>query len=178
MQEDRQRSKWGYSGSQPGKQNGNSGLNSWSPKTRQGPTVDADVAFQIGRDAAGSIDACGRTGDDSDGQSIPVRIGRLDPETGTVVATSIYEIATEREDPQLGKIVNHFPNLGFRGASDLWQRPYDFETRNQLRLAQGVPHDLSAGEFMAELSGSDVRLPRRMRREQRLLANPGGKTSV
>ena len=41
----------------------------------------------------------------------------LDPVTGTVVASSIYEIAIEREDPQLGKIVNHFPKLGFRIAA-------------------------------------------------------------
>ncbi|MFZ0889010.1 MAG: glutathione S-transferase family protein [Candidatus Binataceae bacterium] len=33
---------------------------------------------------------------------------------GTVVALSTYEIAIEREEPTLGKIVVHFPKVGFR----------------------------------------------------------------
>jgi hypothetical protein len=37
--------------------------------------------------------------------------------TGIVVASSTYEIAIERDDSQLGKIVNHFPKLGFRIAA-------------------------------------------------------------
>lgn len=41
----------------------------------------------------------------------------FDPVTGTVVSSSIYEIAIEREDSQVGKIVNHFPKLGFRIAA-------------------------------------------------------------
>lgn len=38
----------------------------------------------------------------------------FDPVVGRVVASSVYEIAIEREDEQLGKIVNHFPKIGFR----------------------------------------------------------------
>ena len=41
----------------------------------------------------------------------------FDPVTGIVTASSTYEIAIEREDSQLGKIVNHFPKLGFRIAA-------------------------------------------------------------
>jgi glutathione S-transferase len=41
----------------------------------------------------------------------------FDPVTGTVVVSSLYEIAVEREDPQLGRIVNHFPKVGFRIAA-------------------------------------------------------------
>jgi len=33
---------------------------------------------------------------------------------GKVVSTSVYEIAIEREEPSLGKLVNHFPKVGFR----------------------------------------------------------------
>jgi len=33
---------------------------------------------------------------------------------GTVVALSTYELAIEREEPTLGKIVVHFPKVGFR----------------------------------------------------------------
>ncbi len=38
----------------------------------------------------------------------------FDPVSGTVVAVSTYEIAIAREEPSLGKIVNHFPKVGFR----------------------------------------------------------------
>jgi glutathione S-transferase len=37
----------------------------------------------------------------------------FDPVTGTIVATSTYAIAIEREEPSLGKLVNHFPKVGF-----------------------------------------------------------------
>jgi glutathione S-transferase len=37
----------------------------------------------------------------------------FDPVVGKVVVSSIYEIAIERDDPSLGKIVNHFPKVGF-----------------------------------------------------------------
>jgi transcriptional regulator with XRE-family HTH domain len=37
--------------------------------------------------------------------------------TGRVVLSTIHEIAIEREDPELGKIVNHFPKIGFRIAA-------------------------------------------------------------
>jgi glutathione S-transferase len=41
----------------------------------------------------------------------------FDPVVGRVVVSTIHEIAIEREDPQLGKIVNHFPKVGFRIAA-------------------------------------------------------------
>ncbi len=41
----------------------------------------------------------------------------FDPVTGRVVVSTIHEIAVEREDSELGKIVNHFPKIGFRIAA-------------------------------------------------------------
>jgi hypothetical protein len=41
----------------------------------------------------------------------------FDPVTGRVVVSTIHEIAIERDVPELGKIVNHFPKIGFRIAS-------------------------------------------------------------
>jgi len=38
----------------------------------------------------------------------------FDPIAGTVVVSSLYEIAIEREDPSLSRLVNHFPKVGFR----------------------------------------------------------------
>ncbi|HEY6417464.1 MAG TPA: glutathione S-transferase family protein [Candidatus Binataceae bacterium] len=37
----------------------------------------------------------------------------FDPVTGTVVVSTLYEIAIERQDSSLGRIVNHFPKIGF-----------------------------------------------------------------
>jgi hypothetical protein len=37
----------------------------------------------------------------------------FDPVVRKVVASSTYEIAIEREEPSLGKIVNHSPKAGF-----------------------------------------------------------------
>ncbi|HWJ39965.1 MAG TPA: glutathione S-transferase family protein, partial [Candidatus Limnocylindrales bacterium] len=41
----------------------------------------------------------------------------FDPVTGRVVVSTIHEIAIERDVPELGKIVNHFPKIGFRIAA-------------------------------------------------------------
>jgi hypothetical protein len=41
----------------------------------------------------------------------------FDPVTGRVVVSTIHEIAIERDDPELGRIVNHFPKIGFRIAT-------------------------------------------------------------
>jgi glutathione S-transferase len=41
----------------------------------------------------------------------------FDPVTGRVVVSTIHEIAIERNDPELGRIVNHFPKIGFRIAA-------------------------------------------------------------
>ena len=37
--------------------------------------------------------------------------------TGSVVVNTIHEIAIERDVPELGKILNHFPKIGFRIAA-------------------------------------------------------------
>jgi hypothetical protein len=41
----------------------------------------------------------------------------FDPVVGRLVVNTVHEVAVEREDPELGKIVNHFPKIGFRVAS-------------------------------------------------------------
>ncbi len=41
----------------------------------------------------------------------------FDPVTGRLVVNTTYEVAVERGEPGLGKIVNHFPKIGFRIAS-------------------------------------------------------------
>ena len=41
----------------------------------------------------------------------------FDPVIGRVVVSTIHEIAIERDVPELGKIVNHFPKIGFRIAA-------------------------------------------------------------
>src|SRR5216684_7552202 len=41
----------------------------------------------------------------------------FDPVTGRLVVNTTHEVAVEREEPGLGKIVNHFPKIGFRIAS-------------------------------------------------------------
>ncbi|MDO8432350.1 MAG: glutathione S-transferase C-terminal domain-containing protein [Candidatus Binatus sp.] len=41
----------------------------------------------------------------------------FDPVAGRLVVSTIHEVAIEREDRELGKIVNHFPKIGFRLAS-------------------------------------------------------------
>jgi hypothetical protein len=41
----------------------------------------------------------------------------FDPVTGRVVISTIHEIAVERDVPELGRIVNHFPKIGFRIAT-------------------------------------------------------------
>ena len=41
----------------------------------------------------------------------------FDPVTGRLVVNTVHEVAVEREDSELGKIVNHFPKIGFRIAS-------------------------------------------------------------
>jgi glutathione S-transferase len=38
----------------------------------------------------------------------------FDPVVGTAVLNTIQEIAIEREDPAVGRVVNHFPKIGFR----------------------------------------------------------------
>ncbi len=84
-------------------------------------TMDPDEALKIARDSAPAtvenID-----GGDPNGLAAGTRVSvtpddyGFDPVTGRVVVSTIHEIAIEREDPELGKIVNHFPKIGFRIA--------------------------------------------------------------
>jgi glutathione S-transferase len=84
--------------------------------------MDPDEALAIARDSA---PATRENIDDSDpnGLKVGTRISvtpddyGFDPVTGRVVVSTINEIAIEREDADLGKIVNHFPKIGFRIAT-------------------------------------------------------------
>jgi hypothetical protein len=40
----------------------------------------------------------------------------LAAKTGRVLVGTLHEIAIERKNPEFGKIVNHFPKIGFRIA--------------------------------------------------------------
>ena len=81
--------------------------------------LDADEALKIARESTPATKPSA-DGGDPNGLKPGARVSvtpedyGFDPVTGIVVASSTYEIAIEREDPQLGKIVNHFPKLGFR----------------------------------------------------------------
>jgi hypothetical protein len=81
--------------------------------------MDPDEALKIAREstpAAGGHEDV----DDPNGLKLGIKVAitpddyGFDPVVGKVVATSVYEIAIEREEPSLGKIVNHFPKVGFR----------------------------------------------------------------
>ena len=84
--------------------------------------MDPDEALKIARE---STPAARENVDDSDpnGLKAGTRVSvtpddyGFDPVTGRVVVSTIHEIAIEREDPELGKIVNHFPKIGFRIAA-------------------------------------------------------------
>jgi hypothetical protein len=84
--------------------------------------MDPDEALKIARD---STPAAIENIDDRDPNGLaagtkvsvtPDDYG-FDPVIGRVVVSTIHEIAIEREDPELGKIVNHFPKIGFRIAA-------------------------------------------------------------
>jgi len=84
--------------------------------------MDPEEALKIARE---STPATRENIDDSDpnGLKAGTRVSvtpddyGFDPVTGRVVVSTIHEIAIEREDPELGKIVNHFPKIGFRIAA-------------------------------------------------------------
>ena len=81
-----------------------------------------DEALKIAKEstpaASGHVDA-----GDLNGLKLGAKVGVMpddygfDPVVGKVVSSSVYEIAIEREEPTLGKIVNHFPKVGFRIAA-------------------------------------------------------------
>jgi len=84
--------------------------------------MDPDEALTIARESTPATKQSSDSGDPN-GLIPGVRVSvtpedyGFDPVIGTVVASSIYEIAVERQDPELGRIVNHFPKLGFRIAA-------------------------------------------------------------
>ena len=84
--------------------------------------IDADEALKIAKESTPATKQSADSGDPN-GLKPGARVSvtpedyGFDPVTGIVVASSAYEIAIEREDSQLGKIVNHFPKLGFRIAA-------------------------------------------------------------
>ena len=84
--------------------------------------MNPDDALKIARDSAPAatenVDAS-----DPNGLKAGARVSvtpddyGFDPVTGRVVINTVDEIAIEREDAELGKLVNHFPKIGFRIAS-------------------------------------------------------------
>ena len=81
--------------------------------------MDPDEALKIARESTpakgGEEDR-----DDPNGLKLGTKVAvtaddyGFDPVVGNVVSSTVYEIAVERDDPALGKIVNHFPKVGFR----------------------------------------------------------------
>jgi glutathione S-transferase len=81
--------------------------------------MDADEALEVARTSdPQAIDAF--DADDPNPLAPGARVSitpddyGFEPITGSVVASTVYEVAIRREDPQLGAIVNHFPKVGFR----------------------------------------------------------------
>jgi hypothetical protein len=84
--------------------------------------MDPDEALKIAKDGilatAENVDSR-----DPNGLEAGTRVSvtpddyAFDPVTGRVVVSTIHEIAIEREVPELGRIVNHFPKIGFRIAA-------------------------------------------------------------
>lgn len=81
--------------------------------------MDADEALRIAK-AANPATQPSSDPADPNGVKPGARIAvtpddyAFDPVVGTVVLSTIQEIAIEREDPAVGRIVNHFPKIGFR----------------------------------------------------------------
>ena len=80
--------------------------------------MDPDEALKIARESQPSTRVAADPGDPNGlkpGMKVSVTPDDygFDPVSGTVVASSTWEIAIEREEPSLGKLVNHFPKVGF-----------------------------------------------------------------
>jgi glutathione S-transferase len=80
--------------------------------------MDPDEALKIARESAPATRVA-EDPTDPNGLKPGIKVSvtpddyGFDAVTGTVVALSTFEIAIEREEPSLGKIVNHFPKVGF-----------------------------------------------------------------
>ena len=84
--------------------------------------MDPDEALKIAKDSTPTTDENVDSRDPNElvaGTRVSVTPDDygFDPVTGRVVVSTIHEIAIEREDPELGRIVNHFPKIGFRIAA-------------------------------------------------------------
>lgn len=81
--------------------------------------MDPDEALKIARESAPATREHDEPGD-LNGFEVGAKVAVMpddygfDPVVGNVVSTSTYEVAIEREEASLGKIVNHFPKIGFR----------------------------------------------------------------
>ena len=83
--------------------------------------MDPDEALRIAKDSTPATDENVDSRDPNEllaGTRVSVTPDDygFDPVTGRVVVNTIHEIAIEREVPELGRIVNHFPKIGFRIA--------------------------------------------------------------
>lgn len=83
--------------------------------------MDPDDALKIARDAKPATRESADP-DDPNGLTPGMKVAVMpddygfDPVAGTVVASSVYEVAIRRHDPELGELVVHFPKVGFRIA--------------------------------------------------------------
>jgi len=81
--------------------------------------MEPDEALAIARDSTPAAKEQSDP-DDPNGLRLGTRVAAtpddygFDPVVGKVVASTLYEVAIEREEPSLGRIVNHFPKIGFR----------------------------------------------------------------
>jgi len=81
--------------------------------------MDPDEALKVARESTPATREH-EDADDPNGLKVGAKVAvtpddyGFDPVVGKVVASTIYEIAIEREEPSLGKVVNHFPKVGFR----------------------------------------------------------------
>ena len=81
--------------------------------------MEPDEALKIARDSTPATPIAADP-DDPNGLRPGMRISvtpddyGFDPVVGKLVASGVHDIAIEREDKDLGRIVNHFPKIGFR----------------------------------------------------------------
>ena len=81
--------------------------------------MDPDEALQVAKDSSPATAENVDPGDPN-GLKAGTRVSvtpddyAFDPVTGTVVVSTIHEVAIQRDVPELGTIVNHFPKIGFR----------------------------------------------------------------
>ena len=84
--------------------------------------MDPDEALRVAKDSSpATLENVDRS--DPNGLTAGTRVSvtpddyGFDPVTGRVVVSTIHEVAIERDVAELGKIVNHFPKIGFRIAA-------------------------------------------------------------